>query len=171
MNIKKLTGQDAAAYRELRLEALLTNPDAFITTYEQEKQRPNPIESTAERLDSSQAITVGAFEGPQLIGVATLIQGSHPKYLHKASIVGVYVTAAHRRSGTAKLLIEEMIKEAASLEIELIQIAVVTDNKPAVRLYEKAGFKIFGTEHHAIKLQDRYLDEYWMEYFISSPGS
>ncbi|WP_431800317.1 GNAT family N-acetyltransferase [Halobacillus andaensis] len=99
MNYRVLTGQDAKAYRELRLEALLTNPDAFLTTYEQEKQRPNPIEFTAKRLESPHTKTAGAFYNDQLAGVATLIQETHPKYLHKGSIAGVYVTPSHRQKG------------------------------------------------------------------------
>ncbi|MCP3026797.1 GNAT family N-acetyltransferase [Halobacillus sp. A5] len=166
MNIKLLTGDDAKAYRELRLEALLTNPDAFLTTYEQEKQRPDPINFTAERLDSPNSKTVGAFDQDQLVGIATLTQERHPKCLHKGSIVGVYVTAAHRRSGTAEKMMKELIEKASSFKIEIIQIGVVTNNKPAVRLYEKLGFRVFATERHAIKLHDRYLDEQWMEYFI-----
>ncbi|WP_431804977.1 N-acetyltransferase family protein [Halobacillus andaensis] len=63
-------------------------------------------------------------------------------------------------------LMEEIIHTAASLQIEVLHLAVVTDNKPAVQLYEKVGFKVFGSERHAIKLYDRYLDQYWMDYYI-----
>ncbi|WP_173917052.1 GNAT family N-acetyltransferase [Halobacillus sp. Marseille-Q1614] len=165
MNFRILTGKDAKAYRELRLEALLNSPDAFITTYEQEKQRPNPIESTANRLVGSQAKTIGCFADERLVGNATLLFESHPKYKHKASIVGVYVTPSHRRNKVAQLLIEECIKTAKAREIKVLQLAVVTDNQPALLLYKSTGFSIYGTEHRAVKIADRYMDEHWMEYF------
>ncbi|MCP3032445.1 GNAT family N-acetyltransferase [Halobacillus sp. A1] len=167
MEIIQLTGEYAKAYRELRLEALLTNPEAFITTYEQEKQRPDPLNSTAERLDSSESATFGAFDGDQLIGIVTLVQQSHPKFLHKGSIVGLYVTSSHRREGIAKQLIQTIIEHALTSSIEVLQLAVVTENKPAIRLYESLDFTVYGTEHRAIKVQNGYLDEHWMTLFLS----
>ncbi|MFC7062685.1 GNAT family N-acetyltransferase [Halobacillus seohaensis] len=166
MNIITLTAEHAEAYRELRLEALLDNPDAFITTYEQEKQQPNPINSTAENLDSKDTSTVGLFNKERLVGVATLTQEKHPKFAHKGSILALYVTSSFRNQGVAELLIQKVIEGAKDLEIEVLHIAVVTNNTPAIQLYEKIGFQVYGTEHRAIKLKDRYLDEYWMELFI-----
>ncbi|WP_082234757.1 GNAT family N-acetyltransferase [Halobacillus massiliensis] len=166
MKFRILTGEDAKTYRELRLEALLNSPDAFLTAYEQEKQRANPIQATAERLDSSHALTIGCFNKDQLVGNATLTFQMHPKCKHKASIVGVYVSPSHRRHNVARQLINECIKEAKAREIEVIQLAVVTTNQPALKLYKTAGFSIFGTERHAVKVSDRYMDEYWMDYHI-----
>ncbi|MGI8317075.1 N-acetyltransferase family protein [Halobacillus mangrovi] len=166
MQTRLLTGKDAKKYYELRLEALLTNPDAFITTYEQEKQRPNPIETTAERLESDISRTIGLFEEESLQGVITIVKESHPKFSHKANLVAMYVSPGSRRKGGAKRLVQDAINTAKALNLEVLHLSVVTDNHPAKNLYNSMGFKSYGIERKAIKLPNRYLDEEHMELFL-----
>ncbi|MYL18338.1 GNAT family N-acetyltransferase [Halobacillus litoralis] len=166
METRELNRSDAEACYELRLEALLTNPDAFITTYEQEKQRPNPIETTAERLESKDTRTFGLFSEEELAGVVTLMRETHPKFRHKASIVAMYVTPEVRRKGGAQQLLKELIQHAAAVEIEVLHLSVVTENTPARELYQKLGFQCWGVEKKAIKLPGRYLNEEHYELFL-----
>ncbi|WP_226576641.1 GNAT family N-acetyltransferase [Halobacillus litoralis] len=166
MQARELNGADASYYFELRLEALLNNPDAFITTYEQEKQRVDPIKTTAERLDGEDSRTFGLFVDKKLAGVLTLVQETHPKFRHKASIVAMYITPDHRRRGGAELLFKETIQFAKAIELEVLHLSVVTDNHPAKNLYKKIGFDTYGVERKAIKLPSRYLDEEHMELFL-----
>ncbi|WP_062512826.1 GNAT family N-acetyltransferase [Halobacillus sp. KGW1] len=167
MQVRELNGKDAADYYELRLEALLTNPDAFLTTYVQEKQRPDPIPTTADRLDNDLSRTFGLFSDGKLSGVVTLVKETHPKYLHKANIVAMYVTPSIRGSGGGEMLMNEVMQFAKAIRIELLHLSVVTENKAAKRLYAKVGFKTYGTEKHAVKLEKRYLDEEHMECFLT----
>ncbi|MFZ0369717.1 MAG: GNAT family N-acetyltransferase [Halobacillus sp.] len=167
MQVRELNGKDAEDYYELRLEALLTNPDAFITTYEQEKQRPDPLVKTAERLDSHSSRTFGLFEDGTLCGTATLVKETHPKFSHKGSIVAMYVSPGCRRKGGAALLLQEVINFSKAIELEVLHLNVVTDNTPAKKLYEKVGFQSYGVERKAIKIADRYLDEELMELFLT----
>ncbi|WP_163529542.1 GNAT family N-acetyltransferase [Halobacillus ihumii] len=166
MIIRPLSGSDANAYRTLRLEALQTNPDAFITTYEQEKNKPNAIETTAQRLNSDKAHTFGVFIEEKLVGNVTLQKESHQKFAHKASILAMYVHPECRGQGAGEKLLEKAIQFSKGIGIEVLQLSVVKDNLPAKMLYEKVGFHEYGVEHKAIKIKDRYLDEIQMEYFL-----
>ncbi len=166
MYTRELNSKDAKECYDLRLEALLNSPDAFITTYEQEKQRPDPIKTFEDRLDSNESHTFGIFEDHNLKGVVTLVQETHPKFAHKASIVAMYVTPAYRRSGAGEKLMQEAINFARAINIEILQLSVVSENKPAKYLYEKMGFNGFAFEKHAIKLAQRYLDEEHMAKFL-----
>ncbi|UOR13251.1 GNAT family N-acetyltransferase [Halobacillus amylolyticus] len=168
MIIRQLEPKDAKGYRELRLEALLTNPDAFITTYEQEKQRPNPIESTANRLESDLSHTFGVFAEENIVGSVTLMKETQPKLAHKASILAMYVSLDFRGKGAGAALLQEAQRFAKEIEIEMLQLCVVSDNTAAKKLYEKAGFHEYGVEHKAIKLPERYLDEVHMVHFIKN---
>ncbi|SEH95620.1 Protein N-acetyltransferase, RimJ/RimL family [Halobacillus karajensis] len=166
MQVRQLNHSDAEHYYELRLEALLTNPDAFITTYEQEKQKPAPIKTTAERLSNETSRTFGLFISEKLAGVVTLLKETHPKFSHKASILAMYLTPEHRRKGGAEYLLSETIQFAKSIGLEILHLSVVTDNHPARKLYKKMGFTTYGTERKAIKLADQYLDEDHMVLFL-----
>ena len=46
--------------------------------------------------------------------------------------------------------------------VEKINLTVVSTNETAIKLYEKVGFKSFGLEHHAMKMNDTYVDEVYM---------
>ncbi|WP_079529276.1 GNAT family N-acetyltransferase [Halobacillus hunanensis] len=166
MIIRPLSGSDASTYRTLRLEALQTNPDAFITTYEQEKNKPDAIETTVQRLNSDEAHTFGVFIEEKLVGNVTLQKEPHPKFSHKASILAMYVHPECRGQGAGEMLLEKAIQFAKGIGLEILQLSVVKDNLPAKKLYEKVGFREYGIEHKAIKIEDRYLDEILMEYFL-----
>ena len=94
MEIRTLTEDDAALYRELRLEALQTNPEAFGSSYEEAAARP--LSATAERLRTPGAVTLGAFEEAALIGNVTLVRDEGLKMRHRANIYAMYVTPAAR---------------------------------------------------------------------------
>ena len=167
MRTRELNESDASDYYELRLEALLTNPAAFITTYEQEKQKTNPIEQTKERLNSNDSHTFGVFIEEQLSGVVTLVKETHPKFIHKGSVVAMYVAPGYRGSGAAQQLLRELINFSRAINIELLHLSVVTENKAAKNLYLKMGFEVYGFERHAIKLSNHYLNEEHMELFLN----
>ncbi|UOQ43554.1 GNAT family N-acetyltransferase [Halobacillus salinarum] len=166
MIARTLTKLDAQKCYELRLEALFTNPDAFITTYEQEKSRSNPIQTYEERLESELTRTFGVFEGEILTGVVTLVKETHPKFAHKAMIVGMYVSPQQRMHGAGAKLMETAMHYARTQNIEIIQLSVVSENAAAKALYKRMGFEEYGLEKKAIKLKERYLDEIHMYKFL-----
>lgn len=166
MKIRRLGAQDARNYLTIRLKALKNNPEAFGSSYEEEKARP--VEMYANRLSSEESITYGAFLHNQLVGTVTLVREKYVKFRHRANIVGMYVDPENRGSGIGRLLLIEAIKQAQAIEeIEQLNLSVVTTNEPAKNLYTSLGFKVFGTEKRALKLDElTYLDEHHMVLFL-----
>ncbi|WP_404332653.1 GNAT family N-acetyltransferase [Mesobacillus maritimus] len=166
MNIRKLGVQDAENYLKIRLTALKNNPEAFGSSFEEEKDRP--VEMYEQRLSSEESITYGAFLHNQLVGTVTLMREKYVKFRHRASIVGMYVDPENRGSGIGRLLLIEAINQAKTIgEIEQLNLSVVTTNEPAKKLYTSLGFEVFGTEKRALKLDERsYLDEHHMVLFL-----
>ena len=79
----------------------------------------------------------------------------------------MYVSPEKRGSGIGKALVVEAINKANDLEgVEQVYLTVVTTNQPAKKLYSSMGFKVFGTEKRALKLDDTYFDEDHMVLFI-----
>jgi ribosomal protein S18 acetylase RimI-like enzyme len=156
-DLRRLTPDDAALYRDIRLEGLAESPNAFSSTMEDEEGRP--LESFAARLTAT--YVVGAFSGPELAGVAGFYVQAGPKHAHKGMLWGMYVRPEYRGAGIGRLLVEVIIEHARK-HVELVQLLVVSDNLAARRLYESFGFVEYGVERHATKYRGRYHDDIMM---------
>lgn len=73
----------------------------------------------------------------------------------------MYVRPSSRNCGVGQRLVETII-EFARQRVELIQLAVVSDNEQARRLYGRLGFVEYGLEKKALKQDGRYYDEVLM---------
>lgn len=166
MKIRLLNSQDAEQYLNIRLEALQNNPEAFSSSYEEEKSQS--VEKYINRFQSPQdSFTFGAFEGPQLVGVVTLVKEKALKLRHRANIAAMYVTQEKRGNGIGKALITEAIQKAKSIAgIEQIYLTVVTTNEFAKRLYSSFSFEVFATQKKALKYNNTYFDEDYMVLFL-----
>jgi ribosomal protein S18 acetylase RimI-like enzyme len=153
-----LLPEDAALYREIRLEGLRVSPEAFGNTFEVENARP--LDLFAERIRESE--TLGAFEGADILAIAGLRVNPGPKESHKGMLVGMYVRPQARNRGVGRRLVEAVIEVARARGVELLQLAVVSDNEPARRLYARLGFAEYGIEKKSLKQGGRYTDEVLM---------
>ena len=157
-SIRLLSRADAALYREIRLEALRLSPEAFGSTFEAEAAQP--LAFFSERLDSG-AKMFGAFDGSEIAGIAGLRLNQSMKEAHKGLLVSMYVRPSARNSGVGRRLIETILDYARG-RVELIQLSVVSENQPALRLYSRLGFAEYGIERRALKQDGRYYDEVLM---------
>jgi ribosomal protein S18 acetylase RimI-like enzyme len=159
--IKLLSCADAQAYRDIRLEGLRQNPEAFASTFEDE--RGKPLDWFAERITQSQIF--GAILAQELVGVVGLRAHADSKQRHKAMIWGMYVQPAARQFGIGERLIDAAVAHASD-HVEQLQLAVVTENEAARRLYAKAGFIEYGHQINALKHDGRYYDDVLMVKFL-----
>jgi len=163
IQIRRLTPADAASFRELRLEGLRLNPEAFGSTHDFEKDQP--LERYTGWLTNSAVF--GAYQNSELIGTASFTQLSGLKDSHKGLLRAMYVRPAARRSGAGRLLVEAIIDHARQ-KVEQLQLAVVSTNQPAIRLYQSVGFQQYGLEKNALKHNGTYSDEILMSLDLSS---
>ena len=157
IELRRLAPEDAAAYREIRLEALADSPHAFSSTLESEQGQP--LDRFAMRL--AENFVLGAFSGPHLVGVAGFYVQPRPKHRHKGMLWGMYVRPDCRAAGIGRKLVEAIIAHARQ-HVELLQLFVIADNMPARRLYLSLGFVEYGIELHATKYQGQYHDDVLM---------
>jgi ribosomal protein S18 acetylase RimI-like enzyme len=157
IQVRRLTSGDAVLYRALRLEALRNNPEAFGSTHDAENAKP--IGWFAERLERSAVF--GAFRDSALVGLAGFQVQDGPKVAHKGRLWGMYVRPDARKSRVGTKLVEAVIAHGRQF-VELMQLTVVSENKPARALYESLGFSQYGLEKNALKQGGRYFDELLM---------
>jgi GNAT superfamily N-acetyltransferase len=156
--IRRLTPDDAARYRDLRLQALRDHPAAFTAAYEDEVTWP--LSAYAERLAQGTVFAAGA---DRLDGKAGFYIRDGLKTRHRGILWGLYVRPEARGTGLAAALIRAIKAHARPL-VEEIMLGVGTDNHAALARYRAEGFVRCGGERRALKIGDDYFDEILMAY-------
>ncbi len=164
MNIRLLQAQDVGIWTTLRLEALQDSPESFGSSYEEEIIRSEGDWKTG--MENSDIF--GAFLDNELVACAGFFSLSFLKTKHRGVLWGMYTKPVSRGKGIASSLIETVIAHAKSRVIQL-HLTCVTSNLGAMKLYEKQGFKIYGTEPRALKIGNNFFDEHLMMLDLTQP--
>lgn len=162
MLIRALQPQDAAAFQALRLRGLAEEGAAFASSVEEEAG--TPIDEVARRLQvKPDGALFGAFDAGTLVGVIAVQREGMKKLSHKAIIWGVYVAPEARARGVGARLLETALQHAwTTLRVRQVNLGVNTLNRPALRLYKRLGFEVFGTELGALRVNGALHDEHHM---------
>ena len=160
--IRRLETDDAAIYREIRIEGLRNHPDSFGASWEDEIEEPDSW--WTGRLESNTVFggwIDGSPLGSPLLGVAGFYVLGPAKQRHKGILWGMYVRPDARGTGLAASLLQRVIAQARPL-VEEIRLTVMASNTAAHRLYSAAGFEPYGLERRALKVGDDYYDDVLM---------
>jgi RimJ/RimL family protein N-acetyltransferase len=153
MRIRRLAAPDVPAFRALRLRALKEHPEAFTSSYEEDAAQPPQM--TEARLAASSFEAWGAHEGEVLVGIIGLERERRAKNRHKGTVVGMYVTPEALGQGIGRALLAALVSHARDTGLQSLVLTVTEGNQPAQRLYEAAGFRVFGTEPDAVRVGGR----------------
>lgn len=157
--IRRLTPTDAAVYRALMLRAYAEPDGAFTATVAE--REPLPLDWWAKRMPDAPdalALMLGAFDAGTLAGAAGIRFATRPRTRHKAQLYSLYLAPGARGRGLARRLTEAALEHArARPGVRVIQLRVMEPNVRARRLYERLGFKAFGTEPLAVRRDDGFV--------------
>lgn len=159
--IRELRDTDADAYAELRRAALREAPLAFTASPADDlASSPDAVREQLRRAPDS--VILGAF-APHLVGAVGLYRDPHLKAAHKAHLWGMYVAPGQRRRGIATALLGAALRHARSLPgVSWVHLGVSAAAPDARRLYERAGFRVWGTEPDALRHEGRAVVEHHM---------
>jgi RimJ/RimL family protein N-acetyltransferase len=160
--IREANPADAVRFRQLRLEALQDSPIAFTADYQRNLNHPSKYWEDLLTMQADESTIFLAEYDNHLLGMTGIARGSSPKTRHGAWIWGVYVTPEWRGLRIADELIYSCFDWAKSRRIVLAKLGVAAVNEPAIRCYERCGFKTYGTEPRAVLYEGEYYDEYLM---------
>lgn len=151
-------------YKKLRLEALQKEPQAFGSSYEDQKNFSDS--EWQDRLEQYKKADgnwmIFASEGNHLVGMLGAFQTKEDRKNKAAQVIGVYVNEAFRGKGISRMLMVALLNQLENDGVQKAYLCVNVQQESAVKLYEKVGFTITGKEKR--KLGDgNYYDEYDME--------
>lgn len=163
--IAKLTPDNVASYRQLRLLALQTDPDAYFAIYDQVAHYSESY-FHSELVSSPDSVFgyYGYFDADGTLLAYCYVQESYfLKTKHSVELLNLYVHPSVRNQGIASTLLSEVIKKIRNKKtIEIIFLTVIKGNNKAISLYTKLGFVSYAVKERSLKYHDRYFDEVFM---------
>lgn len=149
--IRILGADDAQGYLVLRRRALVDAPGAFAASPEDDLIAT--VELFREQLQRGpDSVVIGAFR-EQLVGMVGLYRDRHRKSAHTLHLWGMYVAPEDRRRGTGTQLLAAALEHARTVPgVEWVRLSVSAAAPGAQRLYERAGFRVWGSEPDALRV-------------------
>lgn len=145
MDIREVRPEEWRSLKDLRLRALETDPDAFGSTFAEERVKPVTAwqEWAAEGWGLGAQTTLVALDGDGWLGMGVcIVAEAEPR---SATVYAMWVYPAARRQGIGEELLQELIKWASFKNAEELLLAVTEGNTAAMNLYERDGFMSTGT--------------------------
>jgi RimJ/RimL family protein N-acetyltransferase len=158
IRIRRLPADRWEDYRDLRLEALRSDPSAFGSSFEEE------VTLTEDDWKRRIRNVLFAVSDDAPIGMVVCLFNDRPKTKHIAEIVGVYVGADHRGEGVGTRMLERaLLLIRSKKKVVKVQLAVNPEQRAAVKLYKRAGFVVWGRTKKELKVGRQFFDMLFME--------
>lgn len=169
VKITKLSPERWEEYKNLRLEALKQEPQAFASSYTQESITADEIWQERLVADSkdTQSTYLFAEINNQLVGMLRIAREQAPHSQHIASVYAVYVKSQFRGKGVGGKLLTEAINWFKKFPNPVkISLHVTTTQTGAIALYKSLGFETIGTLPKELLVDGKYYDVYEMEKYL-----
>jgi len=159
--VKKLDKNDWKNYRDIRLEALKEEPDAFGGSYNEYKEKDDLywIDKTSlsgEKAGKSFLCAVLVDNNFVSIG------GAYQDENNEWNIIAIYTKKEFRGIGAGSLLFNKILEELKNRKVKKVFLRVNVKRVPAISLYKKFGFEIIKTIPNQISGDGKLHDEYEM---------
>jgi L-amino acid N-acyltransferase YncA len=156
--IRRLTADDAEAFRAIRQEALTETPAAFASTA---ADFAALSDETIRKLLTDIALFAALRDGEPvgLMGVARHTAG---KMAHRGILVMVYIRETERGTGLASALLAAADEHAGASGLRQLELAVTVENTAARAFYRREGFAEVGHIPAGFLHEGREIDEILM---------
>lgn len=136
---------------------LIREPEEVTLTLEQEKSF---IESkiNAER----ELMLVATIDGKHIGNCSLMSIAPYKRYAHRCEIA-IALYQEYCGCGIGNAMMQTILDVAKNLGYEQAELEVISDNKNAIEMYKKLGFKKYGSFPKNMKYSDgTYADAEWM---------
>lgn len=160
--IRTLNIDDLDAFIQIREDSLRIDPRSFGA----DSNKPLDRAITAKRMrkKNDEDFILAYFEENEILGMVGFLRETGQKFRHKGHVWGVFVYPDHRRKGIANQLMLTLIDKARKIEgLQKINLSANRTSVASMELYDKLGFKAYGTERNAAQYEGESLDEVYMD--------
>lgn len=161
MIIRKIEASDADQFlklcKQLDVESkfMMLEPQERNTTVAQQEEAIKNMYK-----DGLSVIFVCEIDG-KIVGHLTANRENYTRMKHSAYIViGILKNFTGKGIGTQ--LFKELEIWASQHRIHRLELTVMCHNTPGIALYKKMGFEIEGVKKHSLKVDQQFIDEYYM---------
>lgn len=168
MEIRKIREEEAGAYLAMQKQLdretdyMLFEPEERTSTVENVQKRLQKIEETEHEIiyiAEEDGKLVGHIEG----------HGGAVKRNRGCVRVVIGILQDYTRKGIGTELFRALENWAIERHVHRLELTVMEHNRPAMMLYAKCGFHVEGMRKHALIVQDRYVNEFFMAKFLEKP--
>ena len=97
----------------------------------------------------------------EIVGFLGGTRGNYNRIKHSLYIA-LGILKDYRGTGIGKALMEKIDEWSETNNIKRIELTVICENERAVNLYKGMGFEVEGIKKVSLKIDDRFVDEYYM---------
>jgi ribosomal protein S18 acetylase RimI-like enzyme len=160
MEFRRLLPDDLKEVLSCRYRALETEPNAYVTTMEEEKTRGPSLFTMVLSSKGEGNVIFGAIDKKNIAGMIGILRNNKIKDRHKAKIWGMYVDSHYRGKGIGGRLLDMALEHAREkMKVTIVTLSLESNNHVARQLYESRGFQWWGTEPEAMFYQGIYYNE------------
>jgi len=136
---------------------LIREPDEITLSIKQEQDFIR-----AKKNSDNELLLIAEIEGRHIGNCSLMSVGGFKRYRHRCDIA-IALYKEFCGLGIGKAMLETVLDIAKKAGYEQAELEVIADNKPAIALYEKLGFKTYGTFPDNMKYDDgSYVDAHYM---------
>ena len=130
------------------------------------KEEKKAIEGFVKATRQKKEVIIIAEHEGKIVGLTDVKIDRYRK--NHIGTLGITVRAGYRGMGLGKIIMEEVIKLAKKdlPNLKIISLTVYEDNKPAIALYKKMGFKKVARLPDQIQYKGRLVGEYIMLKYV-----
>lgn len=166
VNIVYLSKKDLPLFYQLLNE--LSKEDTFLYFSGEkitQKEVKEFIQINLNAIKTNNGVFLSAYYKNNIIGFTRIIRifQKRKRQLHVAKL-GIAIKKDFRNLGLGKILLSQVLQEAKNKikGLRIITLNVFSENKQAINLYKKFGFKEYGRLKEGIFYKGKYIDEVLM---------
>lgn len=139
---------------------MLLEPGERTTTIEEQRQKIRNI------LSQNNQIILVAEHKNELIGYLRAYGGNFQRNRHSVYLV-IGILQAYIGQGIGAQFFKALEEWALTRNIHRLELTVMAHNERAIHLYQIMGFETEGAKRDSLKINGKYVDEYYMAKILS----